>query len=117
MAKLNDSRRARTGQKVEPELVRKHCVSVRLDDAELAFLESKRGKLRRGEWLRMAALDNLPQPVPEANLDLSLSLSKLLGALGALMVDSKMDYQKTNILLDIRAETVKLRKALEGKNK
>ncbi len=115
MPSLNTNRRARTGQIVEPSDVRKHCVSVRLDDSELALLESKRGKSRRGEWLRMAALDGLAQPVPEANLELSLRLSKLLGALGSLMTTNKLDNEKEMMLLDIRAEVVKLRKQLEGK--
>lgn len=117
MAKVNTGRRARTGQKVPAESVRTHCVSVRLDNGELAMLDNKRGKFHRGEWLRMSALDGMPQPmpvVPEANADLSLRLAKLLGALGSLMSTNKLDHEKEFLLLEIRAEVVKLRKQLEG---
>lgn len=62
----------------------------------------------------MVALDGLPQAVPEANSDLSLRLAKLLGALGSIMTSSRLDAEKEALLLDIRAEVVQLRQALEG---
>jgi hypothetical protein len=46
---------------------REHCVSVRLNAAELAALDTRRGSFQRGEWLRMAALDKLPPTVPAIN--------------------------------------------------
>lgn len=117
MAKVNTERRARTGQKVPAESVRNHCVSVRLDSGELAMLDKKRGKHRRGEWLRMSGLDGQPKTapqVPEANADLSLRLGKLLGAFGSLMSTNKLTHDKEYLLLEIRTEVVKLRKQLEG---
>lgn len=114
MPKITTSKRARTGQIVAPDSVRSHCVSVRLDDAELAQMDAKRGNYRRGEWMRMAAFDSIPLSVPEANLDLSLSLAKLLGAMGSLMQNNKLDHHKEFTMLEIRAEVVKLRKTLEG---
>jgi hypothetical protein len=36
---------------------REHCVSVRLNREELASLDAARGRLARGEWLRMASLN------------------------------------------------------------
>jgi hypothetical protein len=56
---------------------RTHCVSVRLNAAELAHLDTNRGKFQRGEWFRMAALDQLAPTVPSANRDAWLELSRL----------------------------------------
>lgn len=47
---------------------RTHCVSVRLNQAELDLINSKRGKMRLGEWLRCAAFDKLPPIIPEVNI-------------------------------------------------
>ena len=48
---------------------REHTVSTRLNVRELARLDAARLPLRmqRGEYLRNAALDVLPQPIPEIN--------------------------------------------------
>lgn len=43
------------------------CVSVRLNTVEMAKLDGVRGGYRRGEWLRMAALSQLPPSVPAIN--------------------------------------------------
>jgi len=50
---------------------RGHCVSVRLNDAELALLDSRRDPLQmqRGEYLRAAALHRLPPIIPAVNRD------------------------------------------------
>lgn len=39
---------------------RAHCVSVRMNVAELATLDKQRGKVQRGEWLRMMWAGSLP---------------------------------------------------------
>lgn len=46
---------------------RRHPVSCRLTDAELTQLDARRGKVSRGEWLRLAALGKPPRMVPEVN--------------------------------------------------
>lgn len=46
-------------------ILRCHCVSVRLNDEELSLLNQKRGRHRKGEWLRMAFLHNLPSVIKE----------------------------------------------------
>lgn len=46
---------------------RRHAVSCRLTDAELATLDQRRGHVSRGEWLRLAALAAPPRIVPEVN--------------------------------------------------
>lgn len=60
--------RRRYGPKPRPrEELRVHSVSCRLTDAELADLDERRGKVARGEWLRLAALSTPPRIVPELN--------------------------------------------------
>ena len=56
---------------------RVNCVSVRLNNRELAMLDGKRGKFQRGEWLRIAALDQLPPTVPELNVRAWSELARL----------------------------------------
>jgi Mobilization protein NikA len=65
---MSDDRRSRRGPgPLDPTDKRDHCVSVRLNDRELALLNERRGKFQRGEWLRMAALDKLPPMIPPLN--------------------------------------------------
>ena len=40
--------------------LRSHCVSVRLNNEELTLLNEKRGRHRKGEWLRLSLLNKLP---------------------------------------------------------
>lgn len=60
---------------------REHCVSVRLNDAELALVDAQRGHRQRGEWLRMAAIDQLPPTIPALNREAWAALSKSAGNL------------------------------------
>jgi len=66
---------------------RGHCVSVRLNAGELAWLDEQRASvgMQRGEYLRAAALDRLPpQPAPEVNRSAWLELSRAAGNLNQL---------------------------------
>jgi hypothetical protein len=77
MTKLNLNRKSRRGHpKLDDDDRRQECVSVRLNKPELAILEAKRGNLMKGEFLRMAALDQLPKVVPELNKDAWIELSR-----------------------------------------
>ncbi len=59
---------------------RKHPISCRLTDQELSQVDSQRGGMTRGEFLRRAAMDaELPPLVPEINKDAWHELSKLNG--------------------------------------
>lgn len=61
--------------------LRKHSVTVRLNEVELGKLNESRGQLSRSCWLRSSALQQLPPSVPEINRDawheLTTSLQKL----------------------------------------
>lgn len=66
MAEINIDRKKRRGRIALAD-PRTHCVSVRLNNDELAILNVKRGDMDKGEWMRCAALDKLPVVVPEPN--------------------------------------------------
>ena len=75
---LDLQKRSRRGPKPLPtDETRTHCVSVRLNVAELAQLDSQRGEMQRGEYLRVAALHRLPPVVPEINKNAWVELSRL----------------------------------------
>ncbi|EPQ7392184.1 TPA: ATP-binding protein [Klebsiella pneumoniae] len=71
--------------------IRTHCVSVRLNEEELLTLDNKRGQYRKGEWLRMAALNKLPPVLPEINREAWIKLGSLSQGLNHLLnhLDSK----------------------------
>jgi hypothetical protein len=71
-----DKTRAKRGGRTPLKDPRTHCVSVRLNDEELNILNTKRGKMKQGEWLRCAALDKLPPNIPEPNITKWQELAK-----------------------------------------
>lgn len=74
-----------------PERLRTHCVSVRLNNAELSKLNTLRGNYAKGEWLRMASLQKLPPIIPAINTEAWKALSEISQKLNriALHIDSK----------------------------
>jgi len=65
---INENYRRRRGRiALSPTDKRSHTVSARLNVEELALLDSKRGDMERGEWMRCAALDRFQPIVPEPN--------------------------------------------------
>ncbi|QSD35767.1 hypothetical protein H5A40_00910 [Pectobacterium brasiliense] len=67
-------------------ILRGHCVSVRLNDEELELLNARRGRHRKGEWLRLAFLEKLPVAVPAINIEAWKSLSEISQKLNKLVV-------------------------------
>ncbi|POE38585.1 hypothetical protein [Pectobacterium odoriferum] len=67
-------------------ILRYHCVSVRLNNEELSLLNERRGSHRKGEWLRMAFLHNLPSVIPSINLEAWKSLGDISQKLNRLVV-------------------------------
>ncbi|EEV6053551.1 TPA: hypothetical protein ACN7M6_003356 [Klebsiella michiganensis] len=86
------SKHSRNGSVNEAKLshnqLRSHCVSVRLNDEELTLLNERRGRHRKGEWLRLSLLNKLPAVVPAINIEawkilgeISQKLNKLVAHL------------------------------------
>ena len=96
---------------------RGHCVSVRLNGRELAQLDVQRGRFQRGEWLRMAALDQLPPTVPEPNVQAWAELARLAANLN--QAQSSINRGDTyshqvELLEDLREAVAALRRGLVG---
>ncbi len=69
MGNFDMGKRSRRGPVSLPsDVLRQHCVSVRLNAAELSLLDDSRGRYQRGEWLRMAGIGKLPPSIPAINL-------------------------------------------------
>ncbi|UMO86322.1 hypothetical protein HP572_13055 [Pectobacterium sp. PL64] len=66
-------------------ILRCHCVSVRLNNEELSLLNERRGSHRKGEWLRMAFLHNLPPVIPPINLEAWKTLGEVSQKLNRLV--------------------------------
>ena len=68
-------------RKLPPNRIRRHTVTVRLNDIELAKINGSRNQLSKSCWLRSSALQQLPPSVPEVNKnawqELTGSLQKL----------------------------------------
>ena len=96
-----------------------HSVSCRLTDDELALVDARRGKVRRGEWLRLAALSKPPRIVPEVNraawVDLARSASNLNQIAHAINSGSLSSTSDLASVLDgLRADLDALRLAMIG---
>lgn len=68
-------------KKLPPNRIRKHTVTVRLNDFELKQVNDLRNQASKSCWLRSSALQQLPPSVPEINCEawhqLTASLQKL----------------------------------------
>ncbi|KTS25028.1 hypothetical protein [Pantoea stewartii] len=68
-------------RKLPPNRIRRHTVTVRLNDIELAKVNYLRNQASKSCWLRSSALQQLPPSVPEVNKnawqELTGSLQKL----------------------------------------
>ena len=94
------------------EELRTHCISVRLNPAELSELDSARGHHTRGEAVRLSLFNNLPAPVPEINSDLRSELGRCLGNLATVAVVARSgDYIEGE---EVRKLVVELRSKLIG---
>ncbi|ECP3759607.1 hypothetical protein FZH65_23650, partial [Salmonella enterica] len=61
---------------------------------ELELLNASRGDKRKGEWLRMALLQNFPSAIPEINLEVWQSLSDISQKLNKLI--NHLDTKSSN---------------------
>ena len=76
-------KRKRGPKPIGPDAKRTHTVSVRLNAAELDWLDRVRQQVRmaRGEYLRSACRGALPVTIPQINRDAWFTLARLCGNL------------------------------------
>jgi hypothetical protein len=76
-------RRRRGPMPLDAENRRDHTVSVRLNAGELDRLDSLRAKvtMQRGEYLRAAALHQLPPTIPTVNREAWAAMARVAGNL------------------------------------
>lgn len=77
--------------KLAQEELRTHCISVRLNNAELSKLNTIRGNYAKVVWLRMASLQKFPPVIPAINIEAWKALSDISQKLNriATHIDSK----------------------------
>lgn len=75
---------------------RTYCVSVRLNKNELTKLNILRKHYSKGEWLRMASLQNLPPVIPAINTEAWKALTVISQKLNriAIHIDGKSKDSK-----------------------
>ena len=97
---------------------REHCVSVRMNEAELARLDAERGRFHRGEWLRRTwSLTQPKPPVPEVNRQAWAELARLAGNLNQAMKafhEGRLRGVDPAVLEELFAQVHGLRRALIG---
>jgi len=115
---LEERRRRHGPAPLDAAEKRRHCASVRLNDAELAWLDAARASvgMQRGEYLRAAALDRLPpQPAPEVNRSAWLELARAAGNLNQLAHHlNSIGGAESADVPGIAAELARFRAALIG---
>ena len=116
---LDLEKHSRRGPKPLPAgETRTHCVSVYLNGDEISQLDSQRGLMRRGEYLRVAALHRLPPVVPELNKNAWVELSRLASNLNqyrAAFNSHRMKNHQIDISL-LMDQVAALRTDLLGQN-
>ena len=75
MTKTKKTAYARTR---DPQKKRTHTLSARFNDEEMRQINTRRGRMTSGQWLRSASLGRpIPNPIPEANSQAWAGLAKL----------------------------------------
>lgn len=118
----DDDKRRRHGPKPKPEAEqRRHPVSCRLTDAEVVRLDARRGKVSRGEWLRVSALGKPPRIVPEVNKVAWADLARAAGNLNQLtraINEGRLSVADapgvSAAVMDVRAQLDAVRRLLVG---
>ena len=92
---------------------RVHTVSTRLNVHELARLDAARlpVRMQRGEYLRNAALDVLPKPIPEVNRDAWSILARAAANLNQLTREANRGRYDVEAIREILSD---FRRALIG---
>lgn len=112
---IKKEKRQRGRTPLEQSDKRNHCVSVRLNQAELDLINSKRGNMRLGEWLRCAAFDKLPPTVPEVNIKKWAELSTVSSNINQIAKHlNKNNSIDNSLIIHIKKNLAEFRAALLG---
>ncbi|EBD6240826.1 hypothetical protein GZD23_003904 [Salmonella enterica subsp. enterica] len=91
-------------------------MSVRFNEKELKIINSKRGEVSKGQWLRLLALEKNTQAIPTINLNAWNSLTIIVQNLNRIAVhidtkskDSKLTYTE---LFAVKRQLIELRQHL-----
>lgn len=100
-----EQKNRRGPKKLPDDLKRDHCVSVRLNDAELSSLDEQRGHVQRGEFLRSVWSGNAPVQIPELNRTAWTELSRAASNLNqiAKLLNMRVDVEPAQIAAELAA--------------
>lgn len=118
----DDEKKRRHGPVPKPAAEqRRHAVSCRLTDAELARLDELRGEVSRGEWLRLAAMAKPPRIVPTVNKVAWADLARAAGNLNQItraINEGRMPVKDVasvgRAVMDVRGQLDAVRRLLIG---
>lgn len=118
MTEINEDRKRRRGPiLLDVNERRNHCVSVRLNKNELNLLDARRSNFERGEWLRMAAIDQLPCFIPAVNREAWIELARLAANLNQFQTainQGRASGYPSNFLGEVLSQVKALRRSLLG---
>lgn len=104
------SLRKRGRKKLPVDRLRRHAVTPHLTDEELVIVDRSRGKMSRAEWLRVAALNNPPEIIPQINREAWLELARSAANLNQLAKSANQG----GALASLSRELAEFRAALIG---
>lgn len=99
-------------KRMEADERRGIVVKSRVNSRELSALDARRGKMSRGAYLRAAALDRAPRPIPQINICAWRDLGRALGNLAS--ISTAMRSGEYIELSACRNAVVDLRNAILG---
>lgn len=118
---MTDTPRRHGPKPKPPEEQRRHAVSCRLTDAELALVDERRGAVSRGEWIRLTALAKPPRIVPAINKVAWADLARAAGNLNQItraINEGKLPVKDVpsvgKAVMDVRAQLDAVRRLLIG---
>ncbi|HBM9297983.1 hypothetical protein M5R23_21440 [Citrobacter freundii] len=95
----DDQHRDRFRKDKNLRLLRHFCISVRLNQAELELLNNRKGKHKKGEWLRLTFLNHTPTNIPLVNVeawkmlsDISQKLNRIATHIDCKSKDSQLTH-------------------------
>lgn len=110
-SKHDDQHRDRFRKDKNLRLLRHFCISVRLNQAELELLNNRRGKHKKGEWLRLTFLNHIPTNIPLVNVeawkmlsDISQKLNRIAIHIDGKSKDSKLTHTELFAVKRLLAE-------------